>query len=101
MKSELVSWVSSLSPTAGALVATSVFLLPLAVDVIAGAGMGQPEFSERILDKLAGSAGAAIVGIVVIYFMFRLLMEVIAHMRAESIKKDETIAALIGKLGRE
>lgn len=97
MRQEIVNWVSSFSPAFGAVLAIGLLILPLAIDT--AVGVAQPEWTERMFDKLAGPAGATILGVVVIYFMFKLLMEMVENMKVESGKKDATIDALIKKIG--
>lgn len=95
MKAELIEWANhSLSPVAGVVVAVAALLAPLAAEIGSGAAQGpSPEWTERMIDRLSGPAGATVLGVVVIYFMFKLLMELIGNMKQESVKKDETIAA--------
>lgn len=107
MRQEIEEWART-SGSPGVLLAVGIGTLvaPLVVDAMqAVTDASAPtttavprEWDDRLFERISGPAGATIIGVVVIYLMYKLVMSAFNFIMDDSKSKDETIKSLIGKI---
>lgn len=108
MRQEIEEWARS-TGSPGVLLAVGIGTLvaPLAVDAMQAitdasaspiTAVPTREWDDRLFERISGPAGATIIGVVVIYLMYKLVMSAFDFIMADSKNKDETIKSLISKI---